>query len=903
MTTPLDAARAYVAAGFKVIPVPHREKAPVLPGWQSLDLGDDDLPHHFNGHPVNIGILLADSSLGDVDVDTPEAGALADLFLPPTRTFGRASKPRSHWIYRTLERRPTQRYQVKLGGVARTLVEYRDRSRKGTPVQTVFPPSTHESGETITWDGAAGAPLAEADAGALYESVRHLAGAAVLLSLYPRGGGARHDAAGALASVLARSEVADRTVQIVERFAAWTGDDEVADRVAFAEATLAAIRAGEAVTGGKTLKGFLTSTAEEEKAFETALDWLGFRSLGTPAPQAAPETVHSAERAESSEADDKPARRSAASVLVEMITSDPTIELWHDDEGEPYVSFPTPAGGREHAPVRSKNVRRYLHRRFWEAEGRTPGGQATDDALGVLEGKALYDGETHTTAVRVAETGEGEGVRVWLDLGDESGRVVETYPGGWHVVPADACPVRFVRRPGALPLPEPRRGGRVAALRRFVHTTESAFVLVVAWLVMALRGRGPYPLLGLTGEQGTGKSTAARYIRSLVDPNVAALRALPRNEREAFISARSAHVLTYDNVSTVPPLISDVLCRISTGGGYAVRALYADADEQLFDAQNPQMLTGIGDLVTRSDLAERTLVVPLERIGDGERETEASLEAAFAEAQPLLLGALLDGVAGGLATLPTLQTPRLPRMADFARFCLAAEHAGGLGTEPGAFLSAFDGVRDDLMEAALEGDPVGPVIRDLLGESPPTPGGVLLTGTASELLDRLTLHYRRDDEKRRLPTTWPASPRALSSALTRIAPALRSIGIEAERAKVGRDRSRLWVLRYTGDGRQETLRPQPSAPSAEDRDGYGIAANGTTNADSRADGPQTTDRPQGGQPSAQPSADAQTVRTPSAGNRPSGAGIGGTDGADGADGCELLPFSTSSADPWAPVPF
>ena len=67
-------------------------------------------------------------------------------------------------------------------------------------------------------------------------------------------------------------------------------------------------------------------------------------------------------------------------------------------------------------------------------------------------------------------------------------------------------------------------------------------------------------MLAFAGEQGTAKSTASKVLRELIDPNTASLRALPRNDRELFISATNAHLLVYDNVSGLLPWLSDTLC-------------------------------------------------------------------------------------------------------------------------------------------------------------------------------------------------------------------------------------------------------------------------------------------------------------------------------------------------------
>ena len=129
------------------------------------------------------------------------------------------------------------------------------------------------------------------------------------------------------------------------------------------------------------------------------------------------------------------------------------------------------------------------------------------------------------------------------------------------------------------------------ALGSFLNVkSESDFVLVVAWALACLRNRGPYPVIALSGEQGSAKSTFSRILRALIDPNTAPLRALPREDRDLFIAASNGHVLAFDNMSGLPAWISDTLCRLATGGGFAVRQLYTDQDEVLFDAARPIIL-------------------------------------------------------------------------------------------------------------------------------------------------------------------------------------------------------------------------------------------------------------------------------------------------------------------------
>ena len=164
----LTAARNYLDRGWQPVPIPYGEKAPKEPDWQHLAITPDNVEDYFDARRMNIGVRLGKASGGltDVDLDCPEALALVDRFLPLTgKVFGRASRPRSHWLYITdlceTESKATLKFAEPpaLGGA--TLVELRiGAGDKGA--QTVFPPSTHPSGEAIGWDSEAMTPASTA---------------------------------------------------------------------------------------------------------------------------------------------------------------------------------------------------------------------------------------------------------------------------------------------------------------------------------------------------------------------------------------------------------------------------------------------------------------------------------------------------------------------------------------------------------------------------------------------------------------------------------------------------------------------------------------------------------------------------------------------------------------------
>ena len=201
-------ARTYVAHGWSPIPVPFKTKKPNLDGWPNFRLTQADIPDYFDGQTQNIGVILGEASGGliDIDLDALEAVELAPLLLAATPCrFGRPGKRDSHWLYSAAPSGKTSQYKDTDGSM---LVEYRS-----TGAQTVFPGSTHESGELIEWVDF-GEPLG-IDGESLKAQVSRLAAAALLARHWPAKG-SRNSAALALAGE-DEGDVADARTAVLER--------------------------------------------------------------------------------------------------------------------------------------------------------------------------------------------------------------------------------------------------------------------------------------------------------------------------------------------------------------------------------------------------------------------------------------------------------------------------------------------------------------------------------------------------------------------------------------------------------------------------------------------------------------------------------------------------------------
>lgn len=480
---------------------------------------------------------------------------------------------------------------------------------------------------------------------------------------------------------------------------------------------------------------------------------------------------------------------SAADILTEIGLG---LDLWHDATLAGYATT-----GRTTLGIRSKGFRHYLVNEYRKQRGgKVPNEEALKMAQTAIEAAAVHDGPERPVFVRVAR----HGAALYLHLADAASTVIEIDANGWRV--CDAPPVRF-RKPGGMSaLPMPLRGGSLAALRNFVNVpVDNSFALVVAWACAALRSDGPFPILVLFGEQGSAKTTTARVLKRLIDPSAAPVRSEPRESRDLMIQARNGAVVAFDNLSYLPPWLSDALCRLATGGGFSTRELYSNDDEAIFDAMRPAVLNGIEEFVTRADLLERSLLIRHPPIPEDRRRPESAFWAEFESAHPELLGALLDRISAGLRELPQVVLPRLPRMADFALFAVACER--GAGEHP-RFLAAYAENQRGAHEQALGASPIPAALDAMMS------GRDDWRGTPAALFAELTRHATNPP-----PKDWPKKPNALTNKLRRLAPNIRrvySLDVDCDCRTTDRKRTRdVTVTRICG-----VSSSAPSAPPSVD---------------------------------------------------------------------------------------
>ena len=229
----------------------------------------------------------------------------------------------------------------------------------------------------------------------------------------------------------------------------------------------------------------------------------------------------------------------------------------------------------------------------------------------------------------------------------------------------------------------------------------------------------PTPIMLITGQQGSIKSTQSGLIKRIVDPAGDALEdnlsTFPPKSDDLIIHLTNNLVAALDNLSKITPRHSDILCKAVTGARYTKRQLYTDAQEVTLRYKRKIVLNGITLDVERGDLAERTIFYRTSAIPKDQRRTAAYVEKRFREMLPGFLGAAFRVLQGAIRMKGEVEgtIPDPSRMADFEVWGECISRA--MGNPLGAFLAEYRQSIQDANDLLNEGSPIVPFISELLG--------------------------------------------------------------------------------------------------------------------------------------------------------------------------------------------
>lgn len=446
-----------------------------------------------------------------------------------------------------------------------------------------------------------------------------------------------------------------------------------------------------------------------------------------------------------------------------LINAGREAKLFCDDIEEKYAAVDV-NGHTEVYKINSKKFKMWLTKKYYDETGKAPGSDAMNQALGVFEMKAMYEGEERTLARRCTKY-EGS---YYYDLTDSNWSNVVISKDGWKVV--DNAPILFMRNKNMKAQVLPEKYDDLAIIdKHYRYKNKEDAILHKVNMVTKFIPDIAHPIDVIHGEKGASKTTSMKKDRSIVDPAVRDVVSMPTSKEDLALILSNNYMPCFDNLDNITAEKSDMLCMAATGGGFSKRTLYSDDDETILYFKEPVSLNGINVVATRADLLDRSILLELERILPEERKEESAIWNEFERDKPKILGAIFTVLSKAMSIYDTVKLDRMGRMADFTRWGYAIAEAAGIGGE--VFLDAYLNNQNRANDEAVESNPIAAAIIKLMNDTNRWDGTVArLLGELNRIAERESINTHSK--------LWANEANVLSRRLKEVKSNLELIGIQ-----------------------------------------------------------------------------------------------------------------------------
>ena len=276
----------------------------------------------------------------------------------------------------------------------------------------------------------------------------------------------------------------------------------------------------------------------------------------------------------------------------------------------------------------------------------------------------------------------------------------------------------------------------------------------------------PHPIFHSWGDRGSGKTTQSVVYKRLLDPSKLDVMITPRDHGELVQILEHHYLCLFDNLSSFPDWLSDLLSQACTGGGFSKRRLYTDDEDVIYQIMRCIGLNGINLLISRPDLMDRTILLHLERIEPDKRKEWKLLLQDFEAERPYLLGCFFDVLSRAMTIYPSVNLSNLPRMADFMTWGVAITEALGYKAED--FIEAYQANIQSQNAEIVNSNTLAQAVLNFMSDKDKWEGTV--SEAYKELSELVT--FTRED------STFPKHSNKLRRQLERIKSNLLDYGIK-----------------------------------------------------------------------------------------------------------------------------
>jgi energy-coupling factor transporter ATP-binding protein EcfA2 len=453
-------------------------------------------------------------------------------------------------------------------------------------------------------------------------------------------------------------------------------------------------------------------------------------------------------------------KQSQADIIYEMIKG---LTVVNDIDAQ-YVQIPID-DHTELYPLMSRDFMSWVTLQYYELYGTTPSIVNVRNAINLLSAFNQFGSPRTDTYNRVARCDES----IIYDLTNDKWQAVNINKSGWNLIP---CPPFFRRythcREQITPISS--ESTDIDRIFNYINIKNNQRSLFVALLVSYFIPDIPHPVMVIYGERGSGKSTASKIVKEIVDPSILQACTIPQDKNDMYQLLHHHWYVGFDNITALNTDISDIICRAVTGEGIFKRKLFSDSDDITYSYRRCIGLNGTSLMVTREDLLDRSLLFELERIEGKARLEERSIWPDFERNKAYILGSVFTILSRALSLVDKIQLDELPRMADFAKWGFAITEAikEGTGKE---FIDLYNLNINMQNEALLSSNPLLSAIYIVMSKQKSW------HGSPTELY-RLIQEISRKENINTRSNNWPKEPNQITKKLNELRSILVHYGID-----------------------------------------------------------------------------------------------------------------------------
>jgi hypothetical protein len=303
-------------------------------------------------------------------------------------------------------------------------------------------------------------------------------------------------------------------------------------------------------------------------------------------------------------------------------------------------------------------------------------------------------------------------------------------------------------------------------LLSLTNIPENYYSTVITWMVCTLFPERDQTALEITGEENSGKSTAAWIIKSLIDPSEKTLNEAPISSKEFLTIAQANHIIAIDNADDIPESIQKQIFELLTSGIQNQTNHGNSGNTWTITLRNPVIVISTSSMLSHTLLAKQSISINLPNLE--EANNFRFIKEQFQENQPR---ALLELAKIAADTLKNSRNASLKIDDDiyFDNFTLTGEGVCNyFDIEVETFVKTSKALNEEIIDNIIDESTVARSLLSWAAENSEIKTNKPLNHWYKELIKSLP-DEEHDD--------WPKSMRRFGAELKKIAPKLKKKGI------------------------------------------------------------------------------------------------------------------------------